>query len=219
MLCSSRAVTINIIQRPEVSDHEFLEEQERHLYALCIRTMSLPVGRGMFTLYSSSPVITETLPIPKLNLSGKAPPRGTTIDLSTIEVPPNMDMWPHFHNGVAAGLKIAPNCGEIDSTWIVYNKPKGSLDSPTEHAGFLMALGLNGHLRNLATVNMHDYLARAHEMTCVGLMLGISVAKRGTMDIQTTKLLSVHLECLLPPTSTELDVPHTVQVSGMWLVF
>lgn len=222
MLCSSRAVTINIIQRPEVSDHEFLEEQERHLYALCIRTMSLPVGRGMFTLYSSAPVITETLPIPKLNLSGKAPPRGTTIDLSTIEVPPNMDMWPHFHNGVAAGLKIAPNCGEIDSTWIVYNKPKGSLDSPTEHAGFLMALGLNGHLRNLATVNMHDYLARGHEMTCVGLLLGISVAKRGTMDIQTTKLLSVHLECLLPPTSTELDVPHTVQVAaiiGVGLVY
>ncbi|KAG7158322.1 Anaphase-promoting complex subunit 1-like [Homarus americanus] len=222
MFCSSRAVTINIVQRPEVSDHDFLEEQERHLYALCIRTMSLPIGRGMFTLFTSAPVITETLPIPKLNLSGRAPPRGTTIDLSNIEVPPNMDMWPHFHNGVAAGLKIAPNCGEIDSTWIVYNKPKGSLDSPTEHAGFLMALGLNGHLRNLATVNMHDYLARGHEMTCVGLLLGISVAKRGTMDIQTTKLLSVHLECLLPPTSTELDVPHTVQVAaiiGVGLVY
>ncbi|XP_069957197.1 anaphase-promoting complex subunit 1 isoform X2 [Cherax quadricarinatus] len=222
MLCSSRAVTISAVQRPEVSDHDFLEEQERHLYALCIRTMSLPIGRGMFTLFTSSPIITETLPIPKLNLSGKAPPRGTTIDLSNIEVPPNMDMWPHFHNGVAAGLKIAPNCGEIDSTWIVYNKPKGSLDNPTEHAGFLMALGLNGHLRNLATVNMHDYLARGHEMTCVGLLLGISVAKRGTLDIQTTKLLSVHLECLLPPTSTELDVPHTVQVAaiiGVGLVY
>lgn len=222
MLCSSRAVTINITQRPEVSDHDFLEEQERHLYALCIRTMSLPVGRGMFTLFSTAPVMTETLPIPKLNLSGKAPPRGTAIDLSSIEVPPNMDMWPHFHNGVAAGLKIAPNCGEIDSTWIVYNKLKGSLDSPTEHAGFLMALGLNGHLRNLATVNIHDYLERGHEMTSVGLLLGISVAKRGTMDIQTTKLLSVHLECLLPPTSTELDVPHTVQVGaiiGVGLVY
>lgn len=222
MFCSSKAVTINIVQRPEVSDHDFLEEQERHLYALCIRTMALPIGRGMFTLCTSAPVITETLPIPKLNLSGKAPPRGTTIDLSNIEVPPNMDMWPHFHNGVAAGLKIAPNCGEIDSTWIVYNKPKGSLDSPTEHAGFLMALGLTGHLRNLVTVNMHDYLARGQEMTCVGLLLGLSVAKRGTMDIQTTKLLSVHLECLLPPTSTELDVPHTVQVAaiiGVGLVY
>ncbi|CAL4136333.1 unnamed protein product [Meganyctiphanes norvegica] len=222
MLISSQPVTINISQRAEVSDHDFLEEQERHLFALCIRTMALPLARGMFTLFTSSPVITETLPLPRLNLSGRAPPRGTAVDLSNIEVPPNMDMWPHFHNGVAAGLKITSNCGEIDSTWIVYNKPKGSTESPTEHAGFLMALGLNGHLSNLAIVNMHDYLARGHEMTCVGLLLGISTAKRGTMDLQTTKLLSVHLECLLPPTSTELDVPHTVQVAaimGVGLVY
>jgi len=27
------------------SDHEFIEEQERYLYATCIRTMALPVGR------------------------------------------------------------------------------------------------------------------------------------------------------------------------------
>ena len=55
-------------------------------------------------------------------------------------------------------------------------------------------------------------------MTCVGLLLGLAAAKRGTMDVQTTKLLSCHLECLLPPTSTELDVPHTggwgVEVEG-----
>ena len=27
------------------SDHEFIEEQERHLFAICIRTMALPLGR------------------------------------------------------------------------------------------------------------------------------------------------------------------------------
>ena len=27
------------------SDHDFIEEQERHLYNICIRTMALPVGR------------------------------------------------------------------------------------------------------------------------------------------------------------------------------
>lgn len=215
MLCSSRPATINVVQRPEVSDHDFLEEQERHLYALCVRTMALPVGRGMLTLCTAAPLPTEPLSVPRLNLTGRAPPRGTTIDLSNIEVPPNMDMWPHFHNGVAAGLKVAPDRGRVDSTWIVYNKPRGSLDSPTQHAGFLMALGLNGHLQELATVSVHDYLARGHEMTCVGLLLGLAAGRRGTMDLQTTKLLSVHLECLLPPTSTELDVPHTVQVAAI----
>jgi anaphase-promoting complex subunit 1 len=80
--------------------------------------------RGMFTLRTAAPVVTETLPIPRLCLTGRAPPRGTTVDLSHIEVVPNMNLWPLFHNGVAAGLRIAPSASNIDSNWIVFNKPK-----------------------------------------------------------------------------------------------
>lgn len=42
------------------------------------------------------------------------------------------------------------------------------------------------------------------------------------MEISTTKVLSIHVPALLPPTSTELNVPHNVQVSailGVGLVF
>lgn len=48
LLQSSHPVTIAITQRPEVSDHEFIEEQEKHLYTICTRTMALPVGRSLF---------------------------------------------------------------------------------------------------------------------------------------------------------------------------
>jgi len=40
------------------------------LLQLCQRTMALPVGRGLFTLFSYHPVPTEPLPVPKLNLTG-----------------------------------------------------------------------------------------------------------------------------------------------------
>ncbi|CAJ0931694.1 unnamed protein product [Ranitomeya imitator] len=40
-------------------------------------------------------------------------------------------------------------------------------------------------------------------------------AKLGTMDISITRLLSIHIPALLPPTSTELDVPHNVQVAAV----
>lgn len=73
-------------------------------------------------------------------------------------MPPNMASWASFHNGVAAGLKIAP-ASQIDSAWIVYNKPKHA-ELANEYAGFLMALGLNGHLTKLATLNIHDYLTK-----------------------------------------------------------
>ena len=42
------------------------------------------------------------------------------------------------------------------------------------------------------------------------------------MDMTTTKMLSIHVAALLPPTSTELDVPHSVQVAavlGIGLVY
>ena len=42
------------------------------------------------------------------------------------------------------------------------------------------------------------------------------------MDIGTTKLLSIHVESMLPPTSRELDIAHSVQVGShakalLWL--
>lgn len=48
---------------------------------------------------------------------------------------------------------------QIDSTWILYNKPKGN-ELTNEYAGFLMALGLNEHLIHLHSLNVHDYLSK-----------------------------------------------------------
>ncbi|KAK4883598.1 hypothetical protein RN001_006917 [Aquatica leii] len=215
LLQSSKPVTIALVQRPEVADHDFIEEQEKHLYAICARTMALPVGRGMFTLRTATPVVTEPLPLPKLYLSGKAPPRGVTVELGHIDYPQNMQHWPLFHNGVANGLRISPDAHNIDSTWIIFNKPKNSAETNYEHAGFLMALGLNGHLTNLSILNTYNYLSKSNEMTSIGILLGLASAMRGTANTIITKVLSVHLEALLPPTSMELDVSQNLQVAAL----
>ncbi|XP_029167221.1 anaphase-promoting complex subunit 1 isoform X2 [Nylanderia fulva] len=217
LLNSSKPVRIAIVQRSNVSDHEFIEEQERHLHTLCTRTMALPVARGMFTLRTSTPMITEQLPIPQLCLTGKAPPRGTTVELTHIDVVPNMNMWPLFHNGVAAGLCVHPDAANIDSTWIVYNRQQlgTCTQRGAEHSGFLMALGLNGHLKNLAPLSTYEYLADCHDVISVGLLLGLSATHRGTMNVSMTKLLSLHVETLLPPTSIELNVQQNVQIAAL----
>jgi anaphase-promoting complex subunit 1 len=44
-LNSSQPVRITLQQKPEVGDHQFIEEKQKHLLALCQRTMALPVGR------------------------------------------------------------------------------------------------------------------------------------------------------------------------------
>ncbi|XP_059145256.1 anaphase-promoting complex subunit 1-like isoform X2 [Physella acuta] len=211
LLQSARPVTIAIKQRPEVNDHDFIEEQEKALLATCVRTMALPVGRGIFTLHTCRPLLTETLPIPKLCLTGRSPPRNTTVDLTRIEVPTNMSVWPLFHNGVAAGLRIADST-QVESAWIIYNKPK---ELTNEFAGFLMALGLNGHLPNLCTFNIHEYISEGSELVTIGILLGMSAAKRGTMDQIVTKALSVHVSALLPPTSMELNIAHNTRVAAI----
>lgn len=53
---------------------------------------------------------------------------------------------------------------QVDSAWIAYNKPKNP-ELANEYAGFLMALGLNGHLTKLATLNIHDNLNKVHTHT------------------------------------------------------
>ncbi|TDG41004.1 hypothetical protein AWZ03_012572 [Drosophila navojoa] len=215
LLNSADPVAIEVQQSPGTSDHEFIEEQEKQLFALCARTMTLPLGRGMFTLRTLMPRPSDNMPMPKLCLVGREPVKGTTIEMQQIEFPANMHMWPSFHNGVATGLKISPQALDIDSTWIVYNKPKAQANNALEHAGFLMALGLNGHLKSLSFMSVYKYLVKCDEMTSVGLLLGISAAHRGSMDTKTTKLLSVHLEALLPATAMELDIPQSTQVAAL----
>ncbi|KAH9489237.1 Anaphase-promoting complex subunit 1 [Bulinus truncatus] len=211
LLQSARPVIISIKQRPEVNDHDFIEEQEKALLATCVRTMALPVGRGILTLHTCQPLLTETLPIPKLCLTGKSPPRNTTVDFTRIEVPTNMSVWPQFHNGVAAGLRIADST-QVESAWIIYNKPK---ELTNEFGGFLMALGLNGHLPKLCTFNIHEYISEGNDLVTIGILLGMSAAKRGSMDQTVIKALGVHVSALLPPTSVELNIAHNTRVAAI----
>lgn len=222
-LQSSKPVIIAIQQKPGVSDQDFIEDQERHLYTTNIRTCALPIGRGMLTLRTFKPVVAKTFPIPKLCLSGRVPQRNLTVEVSHIDVPQPMNTWPFFHNGVAAGLKVCPNTEAIDSHWIIYNKtkaesasnPSNASDSANEHAGFLFALGLNGYLPRLSLMNIHDYLQKGNELSRVAILLGLAAARRGTMDISIERMLSIHAEAFLPPSPIEIDIPPVVEVAAV----
>lgn len=61
LLQSSIPVTIELTQRPEVSDHDFIEEQEKQLFALSTRTMALPVARSVYFIPRRSILMSVTL--------------------------------------------------------------------------------------------------------------------------------------------------------------
>merc|ERR1712142_607433 len=85
----------------------------------------------------------------------------------------------------------------------------------TEHAGFLMALGLNGHLTKLSMLDAYEYLNKGCEPISIGLLIGVAASYLGTMDVMVTKKLSTQLEALLPPSATELPLAHNTQVAAL----
>ncbi|KAJ8719345.1 hypothetical protein PYW08_011520 [Mythimna loreyi] len=212
LLQSSIPVTINLTQRPEVSDHDFIEEQEKYLFAVSTRTMALPIARGMASLRTVPCPATEAVEVPRVCVWGRWRGRGAGAG----DAAPAPGAWAAFHNGAAQGLALVPLSGfTIDSEWVIYNKPRGTAEMSTEHAGFLMALGLNGHLRDMPFMNIYEYLVKCNEMISVGLLLGLAATYRGTMDVQATKMMSIHLEPLLPPTSIELDIQQNILVAAL----
>lgn len=235
MLASDVPVEFSVTPRQGATEEESRDETHRHLYLLNVRSMAMPVGRGAISLRTYPPVIGESFEVPRLELSGRVISEDRPIEYThDISVYP----WPFFHNGVAAGLTISAASANniIDSTWINYNRPRSNIahgadmrdrDLTTvninnEHAGFLFALGLNGHLEKLSLMALHDYLCQNNDLTKLAILLGMSAAKRGSRDNNIIKVLSIHVDALLPPNSTELDVPapvHAASIIGVGLLY
>lgn len=144
-------------------EHDLIHEQQARLALLCRRAMALSVGRGMFTLSSSSAELIETLRLAPLVLTGHSSPTSATIELDTAAFPPDHLLWPEFHNGCASALRLSPpGCGqvrhgELSRHWIMYNKPKARQHA---YAGFLMGLGLQGHLVTLANTDIYRFMSQ-----------------------------------------------------------
>ncbi len=175
LLRSSRPVFLRVPRPVELSDHDYERSKQERLLLLCRRSIALSLGRGALTLGTHSVPSAEQLLVPNIVLAGRVPPANGTLALDMASCPANFRVWPEFHNGVAAGLRLPRNRASgaegqngrtITRTWIKFNKPvttaqdsgpggnNGSGQTPPPsyaHGGFLMALGLRGYLSALTT--------------------------------------------------------------------
>ncbi|GAB4821235.1 hypothetical protein N2152v2_008281 [Parachlorella kessleri] len=221
LLRSSAPVTLRMGTTPQATDAEGAQMQQVKLTTLAVRTMALPLGRGALTLSTLHPLPTEPLHIPVLCMAGRLPEQNNAVvnlDLSAAPPAPgsgafcDYTAWPEFHNGVAAGLRLAPSGHQLTRTWIVYNKPE---EPSYTHAGLLMALGLTGHLSCLAATDLYRYLSQEHDATIIGVLLGMAAAKRGTHDTSISRMLFLHLPTRHPSTYPELEMSALVQAAAL----
>uniref|UniRef100_J3M678 Anaphase-promoting complex subunit 1 n=1 Tax=Oryza brachyantha TaxID=4533 RepID=J3M678_ORYBR len=218
LLCSARPVVIQTPTNPSVSDQDL---QQQQLWNFAQRTTALPFGRGAFTLATTYTLLTEALVFPKLVLAGRLPAQQNAtvnLDLSTRSVS-EFKSWAEFHNGVAAGLRLAPFQEKMLRTWIQYNRPS---EPNFTHAGLLLAFGLHEHLRVLTMTDAYRYLSQEHDITRLGLLLGLAASNRGTMHPAISKMLYFHVPSRHPSSTPELELPTLLQsaaVMGIGLLY
>ncbi|KZV60330.1 hypothetical protein PENSPDRAFT_594179, partial [Peniophora sp. CONT] len=212
MLRSSAVCTVKMADRPDLSEMDTAKEQQATVLRIAERTLALPLGRAMFTFGTVPAVSREAYSIPRLEFGVQLVPPGLTLAPEAGKLPPESISWGEFHNGVAAALRLAPRARAVDSSWIKFNRPS---ELTPAHAGFLYGLGLTGHLRGLLTWHTFAYLTPKHELTSIGVLLGLSAAHAGTGDKHVTKLLAVHTPALLPAPGTDLNVPLATQAAGL----
>ncbi|KAJ7484095.1 hypothetical protein B0H11DRAFT_1806991 [Mycena galericulata] len=212
MLCSSNIAPVRVMERPELNEHDQAKEHQHQVLRIAERTLALPYGRAMFTFGSLPTVTREAYIIPKLEFAIRLQPLNLTVTPETGKLHAESVAWGEFHNGVAAGLRISPSATGVESSWIAFNKPS---ELTPEHAGFLFGLGLTGHLKEMLTWHTFGYLTPKHDLTSIGVLLGLSAANVGTGDPHVTKLLAVHTPALLPTPTVDLNVPLMTQAAGI----
>jgi anaphase-promoting complex subunit 1 len=196
MLQSTERVHVPIT---ETTGTEWAAEQQEILARLGHRTLSLPVGRGAFTLSLDRMPSAEQPRSPPFNFDGK--------NLSghdvALEVKPegNAVVWPNFHNGVATALRIACGRQRVTHAWISYNQQTELHDT---YAGFLLGLGLQGHFPSTPTVKSLELLDTHHNLTMIAVLLSHAVSNAGTMSEAVTKELCMHVPFLRPAAASTL---------------
>lgn len=213
LLSTHQSRVVKLDCQPTWSESEYLEKQKELVTRVANGTLAIPAGRGLLYFSLRFPLITQKFHIGGFNLNCVVKPANVTVGVDKSMFSEEKVCWGFFHQGVAAGLAISPQAKGIDSSWILYNKPGQELSN--RHAGFLLALGLNGHLKGVAKWVAFKYLTPKHTMTSVGLLLGLAASYLGTMDSLITRLLSVHATRMLPRGAAELNLSHLTQTSGI----
>ena len=186
MLRSSASIYLRLEKNPETSDLDHRHQLQMRLLSLCRRSLACSVGRGMLTLGSLEPLIAEALPVPPLNLTGRVPPNNSIIHLDTASAPAELTLWPDFHNGAAAGLRVGLGTSKqsggdarevkITRYWIIYNRTAAAAAAAAALAAknSTNSAGANNNVSTESAISSH-----AGVLLALGLQGHLSVLSKG----------------------------------------
>ena len=218
LLSATRILKIESSILKNVEDFNQLEQDKFILvYKNLIKQYTSCIGNGALNLNTIKTFPKETLIITPLNTQCLLTSEETTYKFNkNSEYLGDKDFsdWPQFHNGVAQSLKLSTenfNNKSYIRNWILFNKP----DKPNfEHGGFLLGMGLLKQLDSLYATDVYQYMKTTHEGVTIGIFLGKSASKLGSMEETLSRTLCLHISFLIP-TSLEISIPMNIQCSAV----
>eukprot|EP01138_Halocafeteria_seosinensis_P000151 gb/GECG01000157.1/.p1 GENE.gb/GECG01000157.1/~~gb/GECG01000157.1/.p1 ORF type:complete len:1938 (+),score=178.80 gb/GECG01000157.1/:1-5814(+) len=241
-LRTSRPKLTRLERPPELDDHKWTHLQQKHLLLLGRRAIACCVGRGMVTFGSVVPSMADTIPIPPLTVAAKLLPERSVVNLdlgNMVSKSQRLTLWPEFHNGVASGLRVA-SCDTIDlrtevsrnttsgdggnfeiilknrqylRSWLLAHIPKRGMNYAA--GGLFFGFGLKGLLTSLERMDIYDLLSVSHPGATIGLLLGLAVSYRKSLNTLVNKALTLHLPAAIPGGSGDIEVPEQVQCAAI----
>lgn len=211
MLSSHFPKPIYIPKTPNITDMKYLRQQQLRLLQLSLRSLALPIARGMLTLKISQGYYHFPLSVPKLNLLGEIHENKATINLnlSGLDIPARLKRsfseWPSFHNGVASGIMQVQTSSACVSEQLYFCEVT---DSFTE-AGVLLGRSLVGALDDISLFNCYKRVKRSQPSIRMALLLGLACSqaskeKLASRDQQIFKFICLHIPNAFPVTLRKL---------------
>ena len=218
LLSPTRILKIESSILKNVEDFNQLEQDKFILvYKNLIKQYTSCIGNGALNLNTIKTFPKETLIITPLNTQCLLTSEETTYKFnknSDFLGDKDFSDWPQFHNGVAQSLKLSTenfNNKSYIRNWILFNKPD---KANYEHGGFLLGMGLLKQLDSLYATDVYQYMKTAHEGVTMGILLGKSASKLGSMEETLSRTLCLHISFLIP-TSLEISIPMNIQCSAV----
>ncbi|KFB42012.1 meiotic checkpoint regulator cut4 [Anopheles sinensis] len=166
------------------------QEREQQLFRLLRRTLALPTGRGMLTMFTSTKYDENLMNVPDFCYTGRDSLEGTIIERSEYrDRLRKAVLCSSFHNGVAAGLRLCPDV-PLSLSWIQRTSTDRCTSQATvEQGGLLLAWGLSAHLRHLCISDITEFTCSSVEPVRIGALLGLAAAYRGTREPSTVSVM------------------------------
>ncbi|KAI6229914.1 Anaphase-promoting complex subunit 1 [Aphelenchoides fujianensis] len=118
------------------------------------------------------------------------------------------EQWGHDHWNYSFRENEGPHV--VDWEW-VFTKIKENKDCSPALAGYILAAGLSGQNMSVNPFDLHEFLSLSDKLVVIALLLGTSVAYRGTFNFYVNKMIFAHLPFLLQPTSCDFRINPVVQ--------